>query len=146
MTRKYAESRIREAIDQSGGNITKARQLLTAWCQDDHRLVLELTAPHMVGISAHAIQRVMRLDKEKAEVETVPVPDEPFQEEALVHDGQADAFGLEILKAVAGNKNPKFGMNAMQGGGKGKIRVSAQHIDAINQMVRKSKSNRQDDF
>lgn len=146
MTRKYAESRIREALEQSNGNVTVARQLITSWCNNDHRLVLELTAPHMVGIAAHAIQRVIRLDEENDKFDREPVLDEPVQEEVLVHDGQADAFGLEILKAIAGNRNPKFGMNALHTANKGKIKVSAQHIDAINQMIQKSKSNNRNEF
>lgn len=146
MSRKYAESRIREALKQTDGNVTKARHLITSWCKNDHRLVLELTAPHMVGISSHAIQRVIRLDEEQAQSAEEPIAVEPIQEEVLVKGGQADAFGLEILKAVAGNKNPKFGMNVNKVGGNKRPKVSAQHIDAINQMVRKSKNKNNDKF
>lgn len=145
MSRQHAERRIREALILANGNATKARQIITNWCAEDHQLVLEMAMPHMVGIASHAIQRAIRLQAE-GKTNTGPVLEEPIREQATIEAGIADAFGLEILKAVADNSNPRFGMNATHTTGRSKSQVSARHIDAIHKMASATKNKNGNGF
>ncbi len=59
MTWDYAEKKIREAMHLHRGNATRIRQQVTAWAMDDPKLLRALVKPHMVGITAHAVGRVI---------------------------------------------------------------------------------------
>lgn len=131
MNRDYAEKRIREALKAAGGNPTRARQQVTAWAFDDAKLLHELVAPHITGIVAHAVNRVM-ITKEK------PVPTEPPK----VAAPKGDAFGMEILKAIALGNPAQFGLESGSGVSVKKQQASQRHIDAIRQMVSKDKSGK----
>lgn len=131
MNRDYAEKRIRDALKAAGGNPTRARQQITAWAFDDAKLLHELVAPHITGIVAHAVNRVMST-KEKT------VPAEP--EKVTVPKG--DAFGMEILKAIALGNPAQFGLESGSGVSVKKQQASQRHIDAIRQMVSKDKSGK----
>ncbi len=130
MNREYAERRIREALKASGGNAARARQQVTAWAFDDAKLLHELVAPHITGIVAHAVNRVMTT-KEK------PVPATP--EKNPIED-ETDPFGMEILKAIALGKPAQFGLES--GTPIKKQQASQRHIDAIRQMVSKNKTGK----
>ena len=131
MNRDYAERRIREALKATGGNATRARQQVTAWAFDDAKLLHELVAPHITGIVAHAVNRVMSM-KEK------PVPAAPPKVEAP----KGDEFGMEILKAIALGNPAQFGQESGSGASIKKQQASQRHIDAIRQMVSKDKSGK----
>ncbi len=131
MNRDYAESKIREHLKATGGNATKARQKIIAAALEDTKLLHELVAPHMTGIVAHAVNRVMTM-KEKV-VPPTPEPAQPAK-------GKTDPFGLEILKAIALGNSAQFGMES--GASVKKQAASQRHIDAIRQMVSKDKSNK----
>ncbi len=126
MSREYAEKKIKEALHVTRGNATKARQQVIAWAMDDHKLLKELVKPHMVGITAHAVDRVMS-GKNKPE----PVP-----HDALSQD--EDSFGMDILKAIAGGDTAQFGQEGF-GRPVKKQTASQAHIDAIQAMIQKSK-------
>ncbi len=131
MNREYAERRIREALKASGGNAARARQQVITWAFDDAKLLHELVAPHITGIVAHAVNRVMTT-KEKA------VPATP--EKKPVEAGAPDAFGMEILKAIALGNPAQFGLES--GTPIKKQAASQRHIDAIRQMVSKNKTGK----
>jgi len=132
MNREYSESKIREALKLSGGNATKARQLIINWAFEDNKLLHELMAPHMTGIVAHAINHVMAM-KEK------PVP--PVPQPVKVPSGaKNDAFGMEILKAIALGNPAQFGLENNVPGKKQP--ASQRHVDAIKQMVSKGKTSK----
>ena len=95
MSRDYAESRIREALKLTKGNPTKARQQVIAWAVEDQRLLLGLTQPHLTGVVAHAINRVIyREGLEQEPEEILPTP------KSL--DMGPETFGKQILNALAG--------------------------------------------
>jgi hypothetical protein len=127
MNRDYAERRIREALQASGGNEGKARQQIIAWALDDTKLLHELVAPHITGIVAHAVGRVKTM-KEK------PVPAEPAKGKKPA-PGKEDTFGLEILKAIAMGNPAQFGLES--GVAIKKQQASQRHVDAIRAMVSK---------
>ncbi len=132
MSREYAERRIREALKLTNGNATKARQQIIAWTYDDSKLLHALTMPHMTGIVAHAIGRVLSMGEE---AEIPPIPD---VKSVNASDADSKAFGMEILKAIALGHPTQFGQESASVPIK-KQAASQQHIDAIKQMVSKSK-------
>jgi len=130
MNRDYAENKIREILLSSGGNATKARQKIIAMALDDTKLLQELVAPHITGIVAHAVNRVMSM-KEK------PKPQAP---NPVMQDSKNDPFGMEILKAIALGNPTQFGRES--GVPIKRQAASQRHIDAIRQMVSKDKSTK----
>lgn len=141
MDRDYAESRIREALKASRGNTTSARQQIIAWMAEDVRLLHELTAPHITGIVAHAINRVISLkEKEKAspQVEVSPPMLERQKTPINASPAGSDPFGLEILKAIALGNPAQFGMESAAAPIR-KQAASQQHVDAIKKMVSRGK-------
>lgn len=135
MNRDYAEQRIRDALKASGGNTTKARQTVIAWALDDAKLMHELVAPHLAGITAHAVSRVQAM-KEK------PVPAAPAEPKKVSASAKTDPFGMEILKAIALGNPAQFGLESGSGVSIKKQQASQRHIDAIRQMVSKDKSGK----
>lgn len=132
MSRDYAERRIRDALKSSGGNAARARQQIIAWALEDSKLMQELVAPHLTGIIAHAVNRVMTM-KEK-NVPATPEPAKPVKGGV-----QGDPFGMEILKAIALGNPAQFGLES--GVTTRKQAASQRHIDAIRQMVSKKKTD-----
>ena len=127
MSREYAERRIKEAVKKAGGNAERAKQQVIAWTMEDTKLLDALTRPHLTGIVAYNIERVMSgrsAAKEEAVQEKPPA--------------QEDEFGIEILKAVAATNAAVFGQESNAVPIK-RGRASKQHIDAIRQMAGKSK-------
>jgi hypothetical protein len=130
MSREYAEKKIKEALHLTRNNPAQARQQVIAWAMEDHKLLKELARPHMIGITAHAIGRVM---SGKAEPENVPLPH---------HKGELDSndsFGMDILRTIAGGDTAQFGQESF-GRPVKKQGASQQHIDAIQAMINGSKS------
>ena len=121
----YATSRIREALRQTNGNATRARQLVQHWILEDQRLLYELARPHMKGIVAHAISRVER-HKDAAIEEPPDLPEAPA--------GDEDSFGRDLLNALQGS-NVRFGQEEGHTPRHAKSGASKQHIDAINKMT-----------
>ena len=126
MSQKYSVSKIKEVLDATRGNAGQARQLLIAQAMEDPKLLKELVKPHMVGIVAHAVGRVMR---GKTDLEAMP------QTAAQSDD---DSFGLDILKTIAGGDTTQFGQEGY-GRPLKKQGASQSHIDAIRQMIEKGK-------
>lgn len=132
MDREYAESRIRDALKASDGNAAKARQILLSWALEDNRLLHELVAPHISGIVAHAVNRVMTM-KEKPAPAPVVAPEKSEKT-------SKDPFGMEILKAIALGNPAQFGQE--NGVPLKKQQASQRHIDAIREMVSKKDTKR----
>ena len=125
MSRDYSTNKIKQALEATRGHAGQARQMVIAQAMEDPKLLRELVKPHMVGIVAHAVNRVV---SGKTEVENIP---EPGAQE------QDDSFGLDILKTIAGGDTTQFGQESY-GRPIGKKGVSQKHIDAIQQMIKKS--------
>lgn len=132
MSREYAERRIRDALKSSDGNAARARQQIVAWALEDTRLLQELVAPHIAGIVAHAVNRVMTMKEKKLPPTPEVAPQTP--------QAPTDPFGMEILKAIALGNPAQFGLES--GVTTKKQAASQRHIDAIRQMVSKSKTNK----
>lgn len=131
MSRDYAESRIREALRLTKGNPTKARQQVIAWAVDDQRLLLGLTQPHLTGVVAHAINRVIYREGLEQEMEEVaPTP------KSL--DMGPETFGKQIMNALSGRNTQIFGMDNT-GPAPHPTKASQSHIDALKKLAKNSK-------
>lgn len=126
MSREYAERRIKEAIKKANGNAMRARQQIIAWTMEDTKLLDALTRPHLNGIVAYNVERVM---SGRSNAKEEPVPEKPLAGE--------DEFGIEILKAVAASDAAIFGRENSGAPMAKRGRASKQHIDAIRQMASK---------
>lgn len=129
MSKEYAERRIKEALIKANGNAVKARQQVIAWAMEDPKLLQALTRSHLTGIVAYNIERIL-----SGRSVAVEATEKTVQKESP-KAAQKENFGLEILKAVAGNGGAMFGMEAYSGGSQKRPKVSKGHIDAIKAMT-----------
>lgn len=134
MSREYAESRIREALKLSKGNPTRARQRIIAWTFEDPKLLQALARPHLSGIVAHAIARVVH----KQELDDPETPDMP---EAL--DMEPETFGKEILAALQSRNTATFGQENSVPPAR-RPQASKSHIDALKHIASKGRSRKSD--
>jgi hypothetical protein len=132
MSREYAEQRIREALKIHKGNATKTRQQIAAWSSEDARLLQALASPHLTGIIAYAVNRVITHMDDAPE--SVTVPDMP---ERL--DMAPETFGREILKALSSSNTPVFGRDG--GATPARKQASQSHIDAMKNIASKKKAD-----
>lgn len=132
MSREYAEDRIREALKLAKGNPTRARQQVIAWAAEDQRLLWALVQPHLTGVVAHAINRVIYREGIESEPETPPMP----RPKAL--NMAPETFGKQILNALTSHNTPIFGLegSATSAGPK---KASQSHIDALKKIAGKAK-------
>jgi len=133
MSREYAEDRIREALKLAKGNATKARQQIIAWTATDARLLQALAKPHLTGIVAHAIDRVIYHQATGDESEEIPATPRPLNMEP-------DTFGKEILKALQSSDTARFGQEGAVPSTK-RPKASQSHIDAMKKIAGKKKKD-----
>jgi len=129
--REYVENRIKQALKITRGHPAKARRQIIAWTYEDPKLLFGLAQPHLTGIVAHAVGRVMN---KKEEPEPVPEP--------ATSQDDGNQFGVEILKSIAGGEAAQFGFESSGGRPMKKHTASQRHIDAIKQMVGKNQSTK----
>ncbi len=139
MSLEYAEQRIKEALKLNGGNQVKARQQVIAWTFEDAKLLHALAKPHLSGIVAYNIERVAsgRADAAK-KVQAAPEKKPASKAKSNGKDTE-EQFGLEILKAVAGDPEI-FGLED-PGAPRKRGGVSQSHLDAIKVIASKKKSD-----
>lgn len=134
MSREYAEDRIRDALKLCKGNPTKARQQVIGWAAEDQRLLLALSHPHLTGIVAHAINRVIyRQGMESERGPEIPATPKPL-------NMAPDTFGKQILNALSSHDTPVFGLEGNSAPARQK-KASQSHIDALKKMAGLSKKN-----
>lgn len=133
MSKDYAESRIRDALEKHDGNNVRARQQIMAWAYEDHKLLTELTKIHLKGITAYWVDRV----KSKRGAPE-PVDETPVVEKVEKQDNE-HTFGEEMLRSFASHRAQTFGLEDSVGN-LGRRSASKQHMDAISQIVKKGKN------
>ncbi len=134
MSRHYSISKIKEALQATRGNQTSATQLIIARAMQDPQLLNELVRPHMTGIVAHAVNRVAS-GKEKPEA----VQPEKTKANTNTNKKGKENFGLDLLKTIADGENAEFGQEAYARP-VAKKTASQSHIDAIQQIIKKSQN------
>lgn len=127
MSRQYLEDKIKDALVLAGGNSAKAQKLIIQWCAEDQKLLQQLSKPHLKGITAHAVSRIItQMDRD----------DEPLPEEPVTIDMGPNAFGKNLLGAMSGNDTAHFGHENSAPRRK-KKQASQQHINAIHQIAKR---------
>ncbi len=130
MGNDYAMSRVKDALEQSGGNHLKAQRLLLSWLEKDHTLLFGLVAPHIQSIVTHAITHMAD-----------PVPRAPTSKKVDMAEAESSEFGGALFDSLrgGGGNTGNFGEAAPRGVSKpGK--ASKAHVDAINALVNASKN------
>lgn len=133
MSKEYAEKRIREAIEKSGGNAVRAKQQVIAWTYEDSKLLHALTKAHLGGIVAYNIERIMSGRSAASEQPASAVTPKSQQTQ------QEENFGKELLRAVAGNSGATFGLEGYSSNSSKRPKVSQSHLDAIQAMTKGKK-------
>lgn len=135
MSWDYVEEKVKEAARIGGGNATRTKNALMDLALDDPKLLRALTKPHLNGIAAHAIRRI---------AEDIKIPKKTAQDNGKAaatleaeKPKKKNSFGMDILKAVAGDRATLFGQEAYAAP-LGKSKVSQRHIDAIYAIAKKS--------
>lgn len=100
MSYEYAMSRVRDAIEKSGGNHLKAQRLITTWLENDQMLLVGLAGPHLPGIISYAMMHAFQEPKAK-----MPKKVE-FEDGNAPPLGKASQKHIDAINALAG-KNSK---------------------------------------
>jgi len=127
MSREYALSRVKDALEKSDGNHLKAQRLLMSWLEKDHSLLFGLVSPHMHSIIVHALVHV---DQPAVQ------PQKPAAKKIIPKPNETSEFGSALLQSLRGQgaETGTFGEATPRGLSKpGK--TSKAHVDAINKLV-----------
>lgn len=125
MSRDYALSRVRDALEKSDGNHLKAQRLLIQWLEKDHTLLAGLVAPHMPGIIAHAITHVVN-----------PQQVTKSAKKLAVKESDVGEFGEALLSSLKGGRHDGVGFGEPTPRNLGRApAASKKHIDAINKIA-----------
>lgn len=145
MSLEYAEQRIKEAIKLHGrNNQAKVRQQIIAWTFEDFKLLQALAKPHLSGVVAYHVERVLSGRSEKAKAASQPAARTKTQaaSKPAQISKQEESFGMEIMKAIASDSGSLFGFENTGAPTKRPGQVSQSHVDALRQMATKSKSKK----
>ena len=123
----YARACVAEALKDAKESAPRAQRLLADRALTDNRLLVELATPHLKGILAHAVGRVIH-------EQTRPPEEHPDFPESL--DMPLDTFGRELLGALKGRNTARFAQEdaAPRPGRKA---ASLQHIETIKKIAKK---------
>lgn len=133
MSLEYAESRIKEALKLAKGNPLKARQKIIAWSLEDQKLLYALARPHLTGIVAHAMDRVINRQKVEADLQDVPETAQPINMKPAT-------FGQQLLGALQSNNTARFGQES-SAPPIGRKKASREHVEALRRLARKPTGN-----
>ena len=132
MSLNYTENRIKEALRLSNGNVHAAQKQIFAWLYEDHKLLLDITRPHLNGIVAYSVQRVLS--------RMLKSDDELLEEEAqdALISSSKKSVGKEILKGFASRQAPQFGKESIAAPIRRKA-ASQHHVDVMHMLSAASK-------
>jgi hypothetical protein len=130
MSREYAMSRVKDALDKSNGNHLKAQRLLLQWLEKDHTLLLGLVTPHLQSIITHAISHAAMPQMPKKE-QLGPPP-----KKVSVSAKDTGEFGAAMLQTMRG-ETASFGQpdGAVSRPGA----TSQKHVDTMHALAAASK-------
>jgi hypothetical protein len=126
MSREYALSRVKDALEKSDGNHLKAQRLLMSWLEKDHTLLFGLVEPHMHSIIVHAL----------AHVDQAAQQQKPAAKKISPKTQETSEFGSALLESLRGHgeETGTFGQATPRGLSKPGA-TSKAHVDAINKLV-----------
>ena len=99
MSRDYALSRVKDALEASKGNPAQATRLVMSWLENDQTLMIGLVAPHLKGIITHAVSYIERQDGPGAQKPAQNVPPESVLSDPVP---EGDATGTSVLENLLG--------------------------------------------
>lgn len=133
MSLNYTENRIKEALRLSNGNMAQAKKQIFAWLYEDHKLLLDMTRPHLNGITAFALSRVQsRMTKSNEEIL------EDQAQEAAQSQSKKQSMGKDILKGFASKNAQEFGQENYSTPLRSKA-ASQKHIDTMHMLAATAK-------
>jgi len=133
MSLNYTENRIKEALRLNNGNTADAKKQIFAWLYEDHKLLLDVTRPHLNGIVAYAMQRTLnRMLKSDEEIF------EETAEDAMRSSSKKDQVGKEILKGFISKKAAQFGQESIAVPLRKKA-ASQKHVDVMHMLAATSR-------
>ncbi len=102
MSHDYAMSRVRDALEKSGGSHLKAQRIVFEWAQKDMSLLAGLASPYINGIITHALSQAKSAPKK-------PMPRQVDLDEGdLPPPGQASQKHIDAINLLV-NKGKKDG-------------------------------------
>ena len=160
MSRQYVENRIKEALKKSRGNTHLAQQQIIAWTYEDAKLLHYLARPHLDGIVAYNIERLLssraqEIKNARQGKENISLPKSGGKPSDAAGasskkpqvgargKGKPEEFGMDILKAVAASDAAVFGFENNSPQSKRK-QASKRHIDALQKMAASSSAKDKD--
>lgn len=130
MSKEYALSRVKDALEQAEGNHLKASRIITDWLRNDNSLLAGLAEPHIKSIVTHAI----------AHVDQKPIQEEAKQQST---GDKGDPIGEALVEGLtAGSDSAKFGQKAPEGIPKPQ-KASQSHIDAMTKIAEASQEKKE---
>ncbi len=133
MSINYTENRIKEALRLHSGNVPEAKKQIFAWLYEDHKLLLDVTRPHLNGIVAYAVQRTLnRMTKSDDEIL------EETAEEAAMSSSKKGQVGKDILKGFISKEAPQFGQESIAAPLRKKA-ASQKHVDVMHMLAASSR-------
>ena len=133
MSLNYTENRIKEALRLNSGNVAEAKKQIFAWLYEDHKLLLDVTRPHLNGIVAYATDRVLR--------RMIKSDDEILEEEAKDAERSSSkkvTVGKDILRGFVSKEALQFGQESV-GIPLKKKAASQNHIDTMQMLAATSR-------
>ncbi len=130
MSYEYAMSRVRDAIEKSGGNHLKAQRLVLQWVEKDHSLLFGLVTPHLQSIISHAVNHADAPAKKEMPKRVAPSR-ETGEFGAAIVDSLEGALG-------GGGGGVGFGQATPKNLSKPGV-ASKSHVDAINAIINAGK-------
>ena len=132
MSLNYTENRIKESLRLNNGNVAEAKKQIFAWLYEDHKLLLDMTRPHLNGITAYTMDRVLRRMIKS--------------DEEIVEDEARDAAmsnqkttGRDVLRGFISKEALQFGQESV-GVPLRKKAASQGHIDTMTMLAAKSRT------
>ncbi|MBI1215341.1 MAG: hypothetical protein GC185_05925 [Alphaproteobacteria bacterium] len=135
MSHEYARARVREALEQSGGNYMQAQRLLLSWLEKDVDLLMSLAGPHLPSLISYAIghelaDEAARNEDGKPAAGTI-IKGKTAEKKSVVKqiEKDIDEFGKSLLSSLKGG--PRFGEEQPRGTVSRPGKASQKHIDAM---------------
>lgn len=138
MSLNYTENRIKEALRLHNGNTSKAQKQIFAWLYEDHKLLLDITRPHINGIVAYGVDRVLR--------RMLKTNDELLEDEAqdvAMSPNKKQSIGKDMLRGFIAKNAPQFGQESVQAPLRKKV-ASQKHVDTMHMLAAASKKKLND--
>ncbi len=124
MSREYALSRVKDALEKSSGNHLKAQRLLLSWLEKDHTLLFGLVSPHMQSIITHAIAHAAQPVRQQIPPKKISAKDAGEFGEAVLSSLRGGPAKASYFGEATPREIPKPG------------KASKMHVEAINALVK----------